>query len=552
MSNTDLLAEAVAIGDLQRVKKYLVPKIDINKIDTYSLAPLHVAVITEKEDVVKELLTKPEIDINKLSTTSFDGGFTALHWAVAKRNAGIVKLLLDDPKISPNTTSSNNFSAFHLACALGYPDMVRLLLELPEEKLPADTANTDSLDSALHYAAKSGSPEVAKILLDLPEERIGDVNRTNEHGESPLFTAIRIGDKEVIEVFLSSNRVQVDKKLPDGSSILAMAIKNGLLYLAKLLIEKKHMDINEKNNEGHTLVMIAAIHKRPKTLNYLLEIPDIPIMEVDAEGNTALHHGVKGGDLEVIKILLDDERISPNERNNKGETALFTAIQFPTAKNSEKINMLLEDPRLDPNHTDDDGNTALLHELTKPRYSTVIVQIFIENSRVDINKENRFRKEAPIHRLVYTSNTNFLKSVLSTKRLDINKIYHDDCTPLMRLLDGMDGTEPERIVPGFDIFFGAIVDHPEFEPDAVDKYGETVFFRFFRRVSFFARRGAFDNNPPRVKMINEILDKLFVIGVNPVLQNNAGETIEKLFDIHIPTKIRDKVDSIIKKYLKKK
>ena len=552
MSNTDFLAEAVVVGDLKRVRKHLVPDIDINKIDTYKLAPLHVAVITENEDVVKELLSKPDLDINKLSDTSFDGGFTALHWAVAKRHVRIIRLLLNDSRINPNTVGNSNFSAFHFACALGYPDMVRLLLELPEDKLQIDTQNTITLDGPFHYAARSGSPEVVRILLDLPEERVGDPNRINKDKEPPLFTAIHIGDKEVIEVFLSNNRIQADKTLPDGSTILAMAIKNGLLYLAKLLIEKKHMDINEKNNEGHTLVMIAAIHKRPKTLNYLLEIPDIPIMEVDVEGNTALHHGVKGGDLEVIKILLDDERISPNDRNNKGETALFTAIQFPTAKNSEKINMLLEDPRLDPNRTDDDGNTALLHELSKQRYSTVIVQIFIENSRVDINKENRFRKEAPIHRLVYASNTNFLKSVLSTKRLDINKIYHDDCTPLMRLLDGMDGIEPERILPGFDIFFGAIVDHPEFEPDAVDKYGETVFFRFFRRVSFFARRGAFDNNPPKVKIINEILDKLFVIGVNPVLQNNAGETIETLFGIHIPTKISDKVESIIRKYLKKK
>ena len=82
--------------------------------------------VTNQLTVIKQLLADEWLDVNSWLTNPH--GWTALHKAVADDRADIIKLLLTHPDIDVEERGDYRLTAFHLACRLGYQDCILTLL----------------------------------------------------------------------------------------------------------------------------------------------------------------------------------------------------------------------------------------------------------------------------------------------------------------------------------------------------------------------------------------------------------------------------------------
>ncbi len=175
------------------------------------MTPLHLAVRTQKEDVVKLLLSHkananatniyghtPLFDAARLNTkpalTSLlldakadpnlkdRQGCTALHWAVMNRNSGSAELLLKRGA-QINATNVIGMTPFHFAAQEGYGPMVRLLLV---HKTAMDDRDARG-NTPLYLAADRGQTNTVKLLLEYG----ADVNAGNNDGSTPLFHLVQ-------------------------------------------------------------------------------------------------------------------------------------------------------------------------------------------------------------------------------------------------------------------------------------------------------------------------------------------------------------------------
>ena len=64
--------------------------------------------------------------------------------------------------------------------------------------------------------------------------------------------------------------------------------------------------------------------------------------------------------IECVNLLLSDDRVDPNIKNNAGETPLMIATRKSSA---QCVKALIRDDRVDPNIRDNNGSTPLLFVL---------------------------------------------------------------------------------------------------------------------------------------------------------------------------------------------
>ncbi|KAK8899206.1 hypothetical protein M9Y10_001510 [Tritrichomonas musculus] len=121
---------------------YINPKDDIEM----SSAALHMAVDNNDTEIVKLLLSHPNIDVNILSKSK-NVSETALHRAVYKGNEEIIELLLSHPKIDVNiptkdskSYTNGNKTALHIAYQKEKTKIIKLLLQ-------RNDINVDALDN---------------------------------------------------------------------------------------------------------------------------------------------------------------------------------------------------------------------------------------------------------------------------------------------------------------------------------------------------------------------------------------------------------------------
>ena len=175
---------------------------------------LHTAVAAGDEASVKQLIQRG-VTLNVLLPGE---GRTALHEAVAQKNARIVKLLLDGrarPDVAGRFGMPRAIREFplHRAVAVGDPALVKLLLDRgANPNVPDDGGLTP-----LHRAAAAGDADCAKALL----AKNAQVNRLDKGGRTPF---------DVLE------QVCTAEKRPAVRDVLE---KHGALTAAKLPVPTK-------------------------------------------------------------------------------------------------------------------------------------------------------------------------------------------------------------------------------------------------------------------------------------------------------------------------
>lgn len=125
---------AISDSDIRLVQHYLgiddenqnINKfIDVNCSNNKGYNPLHVAVIYGHTDIVK-MLIKYGADVNSLTTSE---QYTALHLAVQNKMSNIIDILLKSEKCDLNKQDNFGNSVLHYACSIGDANIINKLLK---------------------------------------------------------------------------------------------------------------------------------------------------------------------------------------------------------------------------------------------------------------------------------------------------------------------------------------------------------------------------------------------------------------------------------------
>ncbi|KAI1133243.1 ankyrin repeat-containing domain protein [Nemania abortiva] len=237
--------------------------------------PLHVAIETGQDDIVKLLLQR---GASSLLNECNNQGDTPLHIAVSKQNKHIVRWLLDVGADPNALNSETGLSPLHLLCESGEENVDEILREFisaedsvrkPDGEIRKKTDfSLPTLDgsTALHYAIRRRDPGLIRTLL----EQSPNLNtKVIETGVTPIMGAIT--DIEVIKLLLNA---------------------------------QGNLDLSQRNRENQSALDMAIDWEEWPTVKELIEAG----AEVDSEdirdNPTPLYTVASKGNLQMVELLL--------------------------------------------------------------------------------------------------------------------------------------------------------------------------------------------------------------------------------------------------------
>jgi len=249
---------------------------------------LHTACQFGQNAVVRFLL-----DASDAINDASDLGITALHIACTFGQEETVDTLL---KEGANVNASNdheNETPLYLACARGFPGVVKTLLQW---KADIEACTHDSR-TPLFVSCVNDHYDVARILL----EAGADWSVCDAKGFSPLHAMAQEGNIPLVEALLSHN-ASVHCKNEDGSTALHLASLDGHVDIARILLEHgAHID--EGNSTGDTPLMCCVEGGSLKLVNFLVA-SRANVNATNNENQIALHFAVSESDGQMVRALI--------------------------------------------------------------------------------------------------------------------------------------------------------------------------------------------------------------------------------------------------------
>ena len=403
--------KAIANGVMASVEVMMKNGVNILQTtnDKFQNAPIHIACVYYRRDILKYFLCHTNCDPNQQNAE----GDTALHIVCRMRTGselqffelltfiGINSTLVNHEGIAPcDVVGNDGNTLLHIACAEGNIVIVELLLNNGADILKPDRNG----DAPIHIACRFGRLSILKILLGCTKS---DPNQQNSKGATALHIVCRKRtgrELQFLELLtftpgINPTIVNHEGIIPfevvgnDGNTLLHNACAEGNAALVEFLM-KKGVDIQKSNGQGDAPIHIACKWFQLNSLKAILGSKDCDPNQQNAEGNTALHIVCRkrtGCELEFLELLTSAPGINPTIVNHEG------IIPFEVVGNDS--NTLLHNACAE-------GNTALVE--------------FLMKEGVDIKKSNG-QGDAPIHIACKWFQLNSLKSILDSKDCDPNQ-----------------------------------------------------------------------------------------------------------------------------------
>ena len=278
---------------------------------------------------LKALLTdlNPDLDVQDSSY-----GSSPLHIAADRGFADIMEVLLDHGA-SINVTDEMDETPVHKAAtAMGGRDTECLQLLIRRD---ADLHRiSDDGMTIWHFAALAGNCSALKILKELPSERLPSPTAVTTQGRSALFCAAEAGSKEALDLLWAQSDGPSTRDI-NGDTLLHCAVATRSSAVIQYLLDKKE-DAQAVSHDGSTLLHFA-----------ITSYPRNSFCKVQ-----------RSSEVEVIKILLA-AGVNPDVARKNGITPLHMLIWFNKDSSepwTASCAALLEKMSL-INQTDSDGDT---------------------------------------------------------------------------------------------------------------------------------------------------------------------------------------------------
>ena len=243
------------------------------------------------------------------------------------------------------------------------------------------TWNAKTGATALHLAAYFG---LTRLVADMLEEA-PNFDAQDSLGHTSMMYAAVEGHYMVVAQLLEAG-ASVNIKGHNGSNVLHRAAWQGRADVVEILLRRDELDVNvgDPSQRSHNALMLAAIYGNVKVVKLLLGRDDLrPNWRVD---KTALMYAAMEDQPEIVKLLLRDPRVSINDRDNFGATALMLAAYY----GCESIVEALLDAGADAEITDgteEGGGTPLLRAIDYDHLP--VVRLFLKR-KVNHTSKDRY------------------------------------------------------------------------------------------------------------------------------------------------------------------
>jgi ankyrin repeat protein len=318
---------------------------------TAGRTPLHHAVITDNLAVVKICLaTGANLDL------ADEDGATPLMLAKEYHRSDII-----------GAFAAKGLVPFSLPLAIRYgsdEDVTRLLATGADVKAPDDGG-----DTPLHIAVNYGRQAVVNSLI----AKGADINARNSYlAQTPLYRAAATGNTDILRLLLAQGAKLTDK----GSSLdtpLHAAARGGHAEAVQVLLAH-HAAVNALDSAKTTPLYDAARWGHYAAVKVLLANgANVNGMK---NGPIPLSAAVRGGNADVVKLLLEDQSI------NKGKTDYSNIMLAADMGNNAILTLLLKagaPVEIKPSFSfiRRDSTTALANAARNGHYDTV--KLLLEN-----------------------------------------------------------------------------------------------------------------------------------------------------------------------------
>ncbi|KAJ9543448.1 hypothetical protein OSB04_023155 [Centaurea solstitialis] len=175
------------------------------------------------------------------------------------------------------------------------------------------------LGSLLGPAVASGNRYVASVLVDAG----ADVNRRDPDGESVMDSAVRSGNVEMVRFLIESGFV-IDHLNDRFLHVAASA--NWVEMMEVLCMAYLDTDVDSVDSEGRTPLHIGASCGHIEVLEFLITLGSDPD-RADPNGWTPLHCASNEGHLAAVELLLNSCNYVKYAVTKDGKTAFDLAVE---------------------------------------------------------------------------------------------------------------------------------------------------------------------------------------------------------------------------------
>uniref|UniRef100_A0A673XV73 Transient receptor potential cation channel, subfamily A, member 1a n=1 Tax=Salmo trutta TaxID=8032 RepID=A0A673XV73_SALTR len=255
-----------------------------------------------------------------------------------------------------------NASPLHYAASHGHISAIQLIVHLtgPDEL----SASDEEGNTSLHWAVQRTQRESCACLLDLG----ANPNILNLSLMSPLHMAVSLGHNTLIELLLSHSNTDVNLEGDLGNTpvMLACCVDN---HEALHLLFKYGARLCQQNKLGHYPIHAAAFAGAKKSMQVVLQkgeemgyLIETHINYVDKSFSTPLHLAVRGGNLEVIKLCIEQGAKIDQQQCDKSTALHFACTQGATE--AVKLMLSAHDSVCDVINLTDGACQTPLHKTT--------------------------------------------------------------------------------------------------------------------------------------------------------------------------------------------
>lgn len=308
----------------------------------------------------------------------------ALQWAAYYGVVGTVRKALaagadlDSRRLPPRHPRHNIHRAFYEASDA-------------RKKIPYHTALT--------IAALEGRLEIASILIEAGA--IVDVDPKKNYDSTPFTAAIQGDHLDMVKLLIATGNIHFDSFAKYGINILTQAVITSSIDLIRYILPSvRGADLHAPMMP--TPLILAVKSQRLDVVKLLLSSENITPDTADDHGRTALAWAAAATDDTtgaVLELLLNSGLFNLNSTDRRGRTPISLAA---SSGNGKAVSLLLARPDVDPNIADNGGLTPIFHALPHSH----IMGMFLQSSQVTIQLDALFRAACR------KASTNVLKQLL--------------------------------------------------------------------------------------------------------------------------------------------
>ena len=337
------------------------------------------------------LLAHPGFEVNLPDKN----GNTALMLACTHNNIEAVKILLAEQNVNVNLQNEDGNTALTLACTQNNIEVVKILLA--HQNVNINQQNKWGYTALMR--ACTCNLEIVKQLLADPNI---NVNQQNEDGNTAFMLACKYNHREIVTILLADPRVNVNLQ-----SVITL---DGMI----ITISKYHNHQFRYGVDGYTAFMLACTHNNIDVVKILLTDQKVNVNQKNSAGYTAFMLACTHNHREVVKVLLADQRVKVNPQNRDGNTAFMLAC---THNNIDVVKILLADQRVNVNQ-DSDGNTAFM--LACKHNHREVIKILLAAQKVNVNQQNSDGNTAFMLACTH-NNIDVVKILLTNQKVNDNQ-----------------------------------------------------------------------------------------------------------------------------------